>query len=105
MRLRRLSKSHYQRDGAVLRDLKRSEHDRDGPLHDALLTESQKRQIRMKAAINIRHTGAAFGLKSVVLKPHSQLKVQRLLSKRKRSCAAEYRLGELRSHKPNSSPE
>ncbi len=59
----------------------------------------------MKAAINIRHIGAAFGLKSVGLKGHSRLNAQRLLSKRKRACAAEHRLGELRSHKPKNSLE
>src|SRR5713101_6974295 len=58
----------------------------------------------MKSAINLRRIGAAFGHKSVGLKGHSQLKVQRLLSKRKRASGAEHRLGELRSHKLDSSP-
>ncbi len=58
----------------------------------------------MKSAINLRRIGAAFGHKSVGLKGHSQLKVQRLLSKRKRASGAEHRLEELRLRKPDSSP-
>ncbi|SRR5712692_6750307 len=59
----------------------------------------------MKSASNLRRLGAAFGLENVGLKGHSQLKAQRSLRKRKRASGAEHRLGELRSHKSDSSPE
>ena len=74
-----------------------------GVLHDALFAESQKRQIRMKSAINLRPMGAAFGLKRISLKGHSQLKAQRSLSKGKRASVPEHRLGELKPRKPESS--
>ncbi len=73
--------------------------DCDGPLHDVLFAESQKRQIRMKSAINLCRIGAEFGLKG-----HSQLKVQRLLRKGKRASVPEHISGELKPHKPDSSP-
>lgn len=59
----------------------------------------------MKSASNLRRLGAAFGLENVALQGHSQLKAQRLLRKRKQASGAEHRLGELRSHKLDSSPE
>jgi RNA polymerase sigma-70 factor, ECF subfamily len=72
-------------------------------LHDALFAEPQKRQIRMKSAINPRRMGATFGLKSVGLKGHSQRKAHRLLSNRKQASVREHRPGELKPRKPNSS--
>src|SRR5260370_11211558 len=74
-----------------------------GVLHDALFAESQKRQIRMKSAINLRPMGAAFGLKRISLKGHSQLKAQRSLSKGKRASVPEHSLGELKPRNPESS--
>src|SRR5258708_32895295 len=65
---------------------------------------SQKRQIRMKSAINLRRIGAAFGLKSVGLKGHSHLNAQRLLRKGKRASVPEHTSGELKPHKPSSPP-
>jgi RNA polymerase sigma-70 factor (ECF subfamily) len=59
----------------------------------------------MNSASNSRRNGAAFGLKNVGLKGHSQLKAQRLLRKGKRASGAEHRLGELKPHKLDSSPE
>lgn len=78
-------------------------HDRDGR-RDALSAESQKKQIRMNATINLRRIGAAFGLKTVGPKGHSHLNAQRLLSKRKRASLPEHTSEELKPHKPNSSP-
>jgi hypothetical protein len=57
----------------------------------------------MKAAINLRRTGAAFGLKTVVLKGHSQLKAQRLLRKGKQASVPEHTSGELKPYKDDSS--
>src|SRR5260370_21424574 len=74
-----------------------------GVLQDALFAESQKRQIRMKSAINLRPMGAAFGLKRISLKGHSQLKAQRSLSKGKRASGPGHRLAELKPRKPYSS--
>src|SRR5258708_9387930 len=71
-----------------------------GVLHDAPFAESQKRQIRMKSAINLRPMRAAFGLKRISLKGYSQLKSQRSLSKGKRAAVPEHRLGELKPRKP-----
>ena len=102
-RLRRLSKSHYQRDDEVQRSLKRLVHDRDGTSHDGLFAESQERQVPMKAAINLRRIGAAFGLETVVLKGHSQLKAQRLLRRGKPASVPEHTSGELKPHKDDSS--
>src|SRR5260370_7637321 len=65
---------------------------------------SQKRQIRMKSAINLRRIGAAFGLKRVGLKGHSHLNAQRLLRKGKRASVPEHTSGELKPHKLASSP-
>jgi RNA polymerase sigma-70 factor (ECF subfamily) len=104
VRLRQFSKSHYERDAAVQRGLKRSSYDRDGTSHDALFAESQKRRIRMKSAIKLRRRGAAFGLKRVSLKGHSHLNARRWFSGRKRASGAEHKLRELIPHKPDSSP-
>src|SRR5260370_25371878 len=65
---------------------------------------SQKRQIRMKSAINLRRIGAAFGLKSVGLKVPSHLTAQRLLRKGKRAAVPEHTSGELKPHKLHRSP-
>jgi RNA polymerase sigma-70 factor, ECF subfamily len=101
--LRQHSKSHCRRDDEVQRSLKRSAHDRDGTLLGALFAESQESQIRMNSAINLRRTGAAFGLKSVGLKGRSLLKAQRLLRKGKRANVIEHTSGELKPHKPGNS--
>jgi RNA polymerase sigma-70 factor, ECF subfamily len=58
----------------------------------------------MKSAINLRRIGAAFGLKTVGLKGYSQLKAQRLLRTGKRASVPEHKSGELKPHKPDSSP-
>jgi RNA polymerase sigma-70 factor (ECF subfamily) len=58
----------------------------------------------MNSASNLLRTGAAFGLKSVGLKGHSQLKAQRLLRKGKRASVPEHTSGELKPQKPDSSP-
>jgi RNA polymerase sigma-70 factor, ECF subfamily len=59
----------------------------------------------MKTAINLRRIGAAFGLETVGPTGHSQLRTQRLSSKRKRASGPEHRLSELEPHKPRSSAE
>ena len=59
----------------------------------------------MKAAINLRRVRAAFGLKNVGLKAHSQLKAQRLLRKGKRASIPEHTSVELKAHKFSISPE
>src|SRR6267378_7953972 len=84
--------------------LKRSAHDRDGPLHDVLFAESKIRRVRMKSTVNPRRVSAAFGLKSVGLKGRSHPDGQRLLNKRKRAFGAHHGPEELIPHKPDSSP-
>jgi RNA polymerase sigma-70 factor (ECF subfamily) len=79
-------------------------HDRGGPSHVALFEESQKRQIRMKAAINFRGTGAGLELKSVGLKGHSQLRAQRSFTQGQRASLPEHTSVESKTDKPQSSP-
>jgi len=73
-------------------------------LHDALLAESQRKQTRMKTAIHLPRMSPALGLKTVDLKGRSQMKAQRLLSRRERASIPQQVFGELRLNRPDSSP-
>jgi RNA polymerase sigma-70 factor, ECF subfamily len=73
-------------------------------LHDALLAESQRKQIRMKTAIHLPRMSAALGLKAVDLGGRSQMKAQRLLSRRKRASMPQQAFGELKPNRPDGSP-
>lgn len=57
----------------------------------------------MKVAINLRHVGASFRRDNVGLTHHSQLKTQRLLSKRTPSSGPEHGLRELKGANADSS--
>ena len=105
VRLRRLLASRFQCEDEVQRNQKRSAHGHNGMSRDGLFAESQKRQIRMNSASNPRRIGAAFVLKSVGLKGHSQRKARRLSTKRNQAPGAEHTAGVLKPHKPDSSPE
>lgn len=57
----------------------------------------------MKVAINLRHVGASFRRDTARLTRHSQLKTQRLLSKRTPSSGSEHGLRESTGHNADSS--
>jgi RNA polymerase sigma-70 factor (ECF subfamily) len=58
----------------------------------------------MKTAIHLPRMSPALGLKTVDLKGRSQMKAQRLLSRRKRASIPQQVFGELRPNRPDSSP-